>query len=51
MSRDEWKIVLSNASINITEEISTNISHNIFPSKEKLIVQELINQIYKALHF
>ena len=49
MSRDEWKNVLSNASINITEEICANISHNIFPSKEKLIVQELINQIYKAL--
>ena len=49
MSRDEWKIILSNASINITDEICANISHNITPSKEKLIVQELINQIYRAL--
>lgn len=49
MSRDEWKIVLSKASINITDEICDNINHNITPSKEKLIVQELINQIYKAL--
>ena len=49
MSRDEWRIVLSKASINITGEICYNINHNITPSKEKLIVQELISQIYRAL--
>ena len=49
MSRDEWKNVLSKASVNITGEICANVSHNITPSKEKLIVQELINQIYRAL--
>ena len=49
MSRDEWIIVLSKAYINITEEICDNVSHNTTPSKEKLIVQELINQIYRAL--
>jgi len=49
MSRDEWKVVLSKASANITEEICANVSHNIIPSKEKLIVQELISQIYRAL--
>lgn len=40
MSRDEWKIVLSKASANITEEICANVSHNIIPSKEKLNVKE-----------
>lgn len=49
MSRDEWKIVLSKASANITEEICANVSHNVIPTKEKLIVQELISQIYRAL--
>ena len=49
MGRDEWRIVFSKASVNITGEICADISHNITPSKEKLIVQELINQIYKAL--
>ena len=49
MSRDEWKIILSKASSNITKEICTNVSHNIIPPKEKLIVQELINQICEAL--
>ena len=49
MSRDEWKIVLSKASTNITGEICADVSHNITPSKEKLIVQELISQIYRAL--
>jgi hypothetical protein len=49
MSKDEWRIVLSKAYINITDEICDSISHNITPSKEKLIVQELIHQIHKAL--
>ena len=49
MGRDEWRIVFSKAFVNITGEICADISHNITPSKEKLIVQELINQIYKAL--
>ena len=49
MSRDEWKYILSKASANITSEICANVSHNITPPKEKLIVQELINQIYRAL--
>ena len=49
MSRDEWKIILSKASINMAGEICDNVSHNTTPSKEKLIVQELINQIYRAL--
>ncbi len=49
MSRDEWKFVLSKASANITGEICADVSHNITPSKEKLIVQELISQIFRAL--
>jgi hypothetical protein len=49
MSRDEWKIILSKASANINAEICANVSHNIIPPKEKLIVQELINQICEAL--
>ena len=34
---------------NMAGEIYDNVSHNITPSKEKLIVQEIINQIYRAL--
>lgn len=49
MSRDEWRIILSKASVNIVGEICDSISRNITPSKEKLIVQELIHQIHRAL--
>ena len=34
MSRDEWKIVLSKASINMTDEICAYINHNVNPPKE-----------------
>lgn len=49
MTREEWKIVFSKASVNMTQEICDGIGHNVLPSQEKLITQEIINQIFKAL--
>ena len=49
MSRDEWKLVFSKASINMSEDIVEGINHNVMPSQEKLIAQEIINQIFKVL--
>ena len=49
MTREEWKIVFSDASANMTQEICDGIVHNVLPSQEKLIAQEIINQIFKAL--
>lgn len=49
MNRDEWKLVFNKASDNISQEIVDGILHNINPSQETLIVQKLINEIFKAL--
>lgn len=49
MSRDEWKLVFSKASINMSEDIAEGINHNIMPSQETLIAQKIINEIFKAI--
>lgn len=49
MTREEWKFTLSKASLNISKEIVDLLKHNISPSQETLIAQEIINQIFKAL--
>lgn len=49
MTQEEWKLVFSKASANMTQEICNGIAHNILPSQEKLIAQEIINQIFKVL--
>lgn len=49
MTREEWKLTLGKASRQITEEIVYYVKHNYSPPKEKLIAQEIINQIYDAL--
>ena len=49
MTREEWKLTLGKASRQITEEIVFCVKNNISPSKEKLIAQEIINQILNAL--
>lgn len=49
MTREEWKLTLGKASRQITEEMVDYVRHNISPPKEKLIAQEIINQIYNAL--
>lgn len=49
MTREEWMRTLSKASLNVSEEIVDLLKHNISPPQEKLIAQEIINQIYMAL--
>jgi hypothetical protein len=49
MTREEWMFTLSRASRNVSEEIVDCVKHNISPPQEKLIAQEIINQIIKAL--
>lgn len=51
MKREEWKLVFSKAYTNITKEICNGVCNTtpVFPSQEKLIVQEIIHQIFKAL--
>ncbi len=49
MTREEWMLTLGRASRQISEEIVDCVKHNISPPQEKLIAQEIINQILKAL--
>ena len=51
MKREEWKLVFSKASENITKEICDGLCNTtpVFPPQEKLIAQEIIHQIFKAL--
>jgi len=49
MNRDEWKLVFSKASSNMSEDIIEGIKHNIMPSQETLIAQKIINEIFKAI--
>lgn len=45
MKREEWKLVFSKASENMSKEITDNLCHTppVFLSQEKLIAQEIIN--------
>ena len=49
MTRDEWKLVFSNASSNISKDIIEGIKHNVMPSQDTLIAQKIINEIFKAI--
>lgn len=49
MSREEWKLVLCMASTNISKDIIDIVTAGGKPSQAQLVVQELIDQIFKAL--
>ena len=49
MTREEWKMVFSRASINISQEIIDCYKCPSASLQEKLIAQEIINQIFRAL--
>ena len=40
MNRDEWKLVFSKESSNMSEDIIEGIKHNVMPSQETLIAQK-----------
>ena len=46
MTREEWKMVFSRASANISQDI---INCDFIPTQQQLIAKEIINQIFRAL--
>lgn len=49
MTNEEWKYTLSKAYSNISKEIVVYLKSGQTPPQSKLIAEEIIHQIFKAL--